>query len=177
MPIPVPPPPGPRGGRFGDRSGRFPAKAPSCGPLGYPFPLPAVSSFFFAWRRKTKKASPESAKLLSAVLTTATAMSLRFTEEEGRDPGEAGGDVEGGSAGASIVGGGGVSKAGVRTDGNRVWMLRCCCAAASGAVRAKAAARRRRRRGMGGRGAIISVVDGGGGWRNGKKFWRRARWD
>jgi hypothetical protein len=138
MPTPVP-----RSGPFGDLSGRFPAKAPSCVPFEWcPFPSPAVSSFLFAWRRKTKKRSPETAKLLRAVLTTATAMSLRFTGDDGMDPGEAGEDVAGGGA---IVGG--VAKAGVRVDGNRVWMLRgCCCAAASGA-RARTAKRRRSGRG------------------------------
>jgi hypothetical protein len=105
-----------------------------------------VSSFFFAWRRKTKKRSPETAKLLSAVLTTATAMSLRFTdddEDDGMESGEAGEDVAGGGA---IVGGG-VAKAGVRVGGNRVWMLRGCCCAAVRGVRARTAKRRRSGRG------------------------------
>jgi hypothetical protein len=134
MPTPVP-----RGGRFGDLSGRFPAKAPSCVPFEwYPFPPPAVSSFFFAWRRKTKKRSPETAKLLSAVLTTATAMSLRFTDDDGMESGETGG--------GAIVGGG-VAKAGVRVGGNRVWMLRGCCCAAARGVRARTAKRRRSGRG------------------------------
>jgi hypothetical protein len=75
-------------------------------------------------------------------------MSLRFTDDgDGMDPGGVGGaDVVGGEAGGAIVGGGGgVAKAGVRVDGNRVWMLRCC-AAASGA-RTRTARRRRCGRG------------------------------
>jgi hypothetical protein len=34
------------------------------------------------WRRKRKKARPDSAKLLSAVLTAAMTISLRFVEDE-----------------------------------------------------------------------------------------------
>jgi len=125
--MPKPPPPPPRGGRLGSLSGRFPAKAPSCRPSGYPFPPAGVSSFFLPWRRKRKKATPETAKLLSAVLTTATAMSLRFTDDEaagGDDPGTEGGAVVGGADGGTIAGGG-VAKAGVRTEGKVVRMFRC----------------------------------------------------
>lgn len=139
----------PRGGRVGSLSDRFPAKAPSSGRPGYPFPSPAVSSFLLPWRRKRKKARPETAKLLSAVLTTATAMSLRFTDGGG---GEEGGTVTGDGDGDTVGGGGGVAKAGVRVEGNVVRMFRCGCAAASG-ERATATATRRRESGHG-RGAI-----------------------
>lgn len=148
--MPKPPPPPPRGGRLRSLSGRFPAKAPSIGWLGYPFPSPAVRSFFLPWRMKRKKARPETAKLLSAVLTTATAMSLRFTDDDGGGGG--GGAVTGDGDGGTIAGGG-VAKAGVRVEGNVVWMFRCGCAAASGET---ARARRRRRSGRG-RGAIGEI--------------------
>lgn len=148
----MPKPPPPRDGRVGSLSDRFPAKAPSSGRPGYPFPSPAVSSFLLPWRRKRKKARPETAKLLSAVLTTATAMSLRFTDDGGGG-GEEGGTVTGDGDG-DTVGGGGVAKAGVRVEGNVVRMFRCGCAAASG-ERATATATASRRRESGhGRGAI-----------------------
>lgn len=141
----------PRGGRVGSLSDRFPAKAPSSGRPGYPFPSPAVSSFLLPWRRKRKKARPETAKLLSAVLTTATAMSLRFRDDV-CGGGEEGGTVTGDGDGDTVGGGGGVAKAGVRVEGNVVRMFRCGCAAASG-ERATATASRRRESGHG-RGAI-----------------------
>lgn len=147
----MPKPPPPRDGRVGSLSDRFPAKAPSRGRPGYPLPSPAVSSFLLPWRRKRKKARPETAKLLSAVLTTATAMSLRFTDDDGGG-GEEGGTVTGDGDGDTVGGGGGVAKAGVRVEGNVVRMFRCGCAAASG-ERATATATRRRESGHG-RGAI-----------------------
>lgn len=113
---------------------------------------------------KRKKATPETAKLLSAVLTTATAMSLRLTDDDGGggddEDGERGGAVAGDGDGGAIAGGG-VAKAGVRVDGNCVWMFRCGCAAARGARR-----RMRRRRGRSGRwrGAIGGVMRWGGRW-------------
>lgn len=126
MPKPPPPPPPPRGGRLSSLSGRFPAKAPSSGWLAYPFPSPAVSSFFLPWRMKRKKARPETAKLLSAVLTTATTMSLRFTDDDDDEEEEGGGGAvtgDGDGDGGTIAGGG-VAKAGVRVEGKVVWMFR-----------------------------------------------------
>lgn len=162
IPKPPPPPPTPpRGGRLGSLSGRFPAKAPSCRPSEYPFPSPAVSSFFFPWRRKRKKATPETAKLLSAVLTTATAMSLRFTDDDGRGGEDDSGAVAGDGVGDTIAGGG-AGKAGVRTEGKVLWMFRCGCAAARGE---RAAAMRMRRRGRSGHGrGAIAVMRWRWGW-------------
>lgn len=99
------------------------------------------------------------------MLTTATAMSLRFTDDEDDDDdcGGGGGAVAGDGDGGTIAGGGGVVKAGVRVEGNVVWMFRCGCAAACG-ERAPATARRRRRRGSErGRGAIGVMRWGGVG--------------
>lgn len=124
--------------------------------MGYPLPAPAcVSSFFLPWRRKRKKARPQSAKLLSAVLTTATAMSLRFVEDDDEEA-DCGGRMAGpvGDGDGDTIGGGGTATAGVRVEGKRVWMLRCCAAARG---QTTAARRRRGRRGDG----AIAVARGG----------------
>lgn len=114
-----------------------------------------MSSLFFPCRRNRKKARPDTAKLLSAVLTTATAMSLRFPDNNGGDDDGVAVGVPGDGDGEVI--GGGVAKAGVRVDGNLVWMF-CPCAAASGATPTRRRRRRNRGRGVGdGAGAIAAA--------------------
>jgi hypothetical protein len=118
-----------------------------------------VRSFFLPWRRKRKKAMPESAKLLSAVLTTATAMSLRLVEDEEEEEAACGGARDGPAGDGDGDAMGGTLTAGVRTEGNLVWTFRGDCAAARGQRTAAAAMRRRAwRRGEGAIGAAGAAV-------------------